>query len=262
MISPGLEALAVPLDTLHPFPGNPRVGDVEAVRKSIRRFGQQKPVVYHLRNRKRIIIAGNHTYLAALAEDWPELAAAEFVGSKKEADAYALADNRTGDLGTYDYDALLNLIGTVGDPELLEASSYSTEDVAALQRIAEEAAGTDTSGRSGSLLALSDVTVGDPEHVVAWGDVYRIGAHVLVVADVMTDWWLWTPYLTDPETLFVPYPGPYAALTVKAESRPMVLVQPDPFLAGHLLDKYAAVRGPDSITIEEEGPAVTMDVDA
>ena len=216
MISPGLEALAVPLDTLHPFPGNPRVGDVEAVRKSIRRFGQQKPVVYHLRNRKRIIIAGNHTYLAALAEDWPELAAAEFVGSKKEADAYALADNRTGDLGTYDYDALLNLIGTVGDPE----------------------------------------------HVVAWGDVYRIGAHVLVVADVMTDWWLWTPYLTDPETLFVPYPGPYAALTVKAESRPMVLVQPDPFLAGHLLDKYAAVRGPDSITIEEEGPAVTMDVDA
>ncbi len=74
------------------------------------------------------------------------------------------------------------------------------------------------------------------------GEVYRIGEHVLVVADVMTDWAIWAPLLED-GALFVPYPGPYSALSDKAKDRPMVLVQPDHYLAAHLLDKYAAVRG-------------------
>lgn len=256
MISAGLEPLALPIDTLHPFPGNPRVGDVEAVRKSLRRFGQQKPVVYHLRRGKRIIIAGNHTYLAALAEDWPELAAAEFTGTKKEADAYALADNRTGDLGTYDYDNLLKLIGEVGDTELLADASYEAEDIRALERIIEDAQPFEGAPASdGSLLALTDVTMGDPVHEVEWGEVYRMGPHVLIVADVMTDWHLWQPYLAaaDDDALFLPYPGPYAPLSSKAEARALVMVQPDTFLAGHVLDKYQAVRGPDSIHLVEAG---------
>jgi hypothetical protein len=97
------------------------------------------------------------------------------------------------------------------------------------------------------LLAESDVTMGAPVHKVEPGDCYRLaGRHHLVVGEVMTGWASWAPLLVG-DAMFVPYPGPYAALTELAESRTLVLVQPEPYIAGHLLDKYAAVAGDESI---------------
>ena len=44
-IHPSLESLAVPVDDLELLPGNPRVGDIEAVARSYASFGQRKPIV-------------------------------------------------------------------------------------------------------------------------------------------------------------------------------------------------------------------------
>lgn len=43
MIVDALKQLAVPVDDLKLLSGNPRKGDVEAVKKSYARFGQRKP---------------------------------------------------------------------------------------------------------------------------------------------------------------------------------------------------------------------------
>jgi site-specific DNA-methyltransferase (adenine-specific) len=111
----------LPLDALRPWEGNPRHNDgrpVERVAESIRRFGFVAPiVVWRGRNR---IVAG-HTRLKALrklvAEEpgftphgapGPGLARVVFheFADDAEADAYAIADNRLGELARWDTEKL------------------------------------------------------------------------------------------------------------------------------------------------------------
>lgn len=131
MIVEGLIDLAVPIDNLTPLDGNPRRGDVDAVARSLRRFGQRKPVVATLDG---TIIAGNHTHAAAVRLGWSELAVVYVDDDSVEAKAFALADNRTSDLGTYDNEALVGMMQSVAaaDLELLESASYTGEDLSDL----------------------------------------------------------------------------------------------------------------------------------
>ena len=52
-----------------------------------------------------------------------------------------------------------------------------------------------------------------------------------------------------PGRLFCPYPDPYYPLLDRPRADPCLFVQPNKYLAGHLLDKYAAVFGPDSTKV-------------
>lgn len=132
MIHDALAHLAVPVDSLKELPGNPRRGDVEAVAASLARFGQRKPIV--VRASDRTITAGNHTWKAAKHLGWPEVAAVLLDDDEATAAAFALADNRTSDLGDYDEGALLDLIRQVSemDPSLLLDAGWSEDAVAEL----------------------------------------------------------------------------------------------------------------------------------
>lgn len=131
MILSDLRHLAAPLDELRPMPGNPRRGDVKAVARSLERFGQRKPIVAQMDG---TVIAGNHTLAAARSLGWTEIAVVRVDDDPRTADAYALADNRTSDLGTYDNDALVALLAPIAaeDAGLLLATGYDDEDLAAL----------------------------------------------------------------------------------------------------------------------------------
>lgn len=243
-IAPQLEALAVPMGELALLEGNPRKGDVKAIARSLKVFGQRKPVVA---NRDGVIEAGNHTWQAAQELGWDRLAVVFVDDDPVTAHAYALADNRTAELGGYDEAALATMVSRVhaADAELLAATGYTGDDVQnLLDRMAAEANGGDGADK-GALLDRIDVTVGEPHHQPQTGSVWHIGDHVLVVADLMTQHQLWAHLLT-PDTVFVPYPGPFVALATNVRHR-MVMVQPDPYLAGHLLDKYVSIHGADAI---------------
>ncbi len=130
MILDQLAGLAVPVDSLTTLPGNPRRGDVGAVAKSLAKFGQRKPIVV---DGSGTIIAGNHTYAAAVELGWAEIAVVRVNDDDVTAKAFALADNRTGDLGTYDDDLLLDALYEVRDyADLLDAAGYTAEDIDAL----------------------------------------------------------------------------------------------------------------------------------
>lgn len=103
-IPPDLASLAVPVASLRPFPGNPRRGDVGAIAESLRVNGQYRPVVVNRRTSE--ILAGNHTFAAALTLGWDQIAATFVDVDGVQAARIVLADNRTADLGSYD-DALL-----------------------------------------------------------------------------------------------------------------------------------------------------------
>jgi hypothetical protein len=122
----------VALDSLHPFEGNPRKGDIEAIAKSLHRFGQRKPVV--AMKDDGTIIAGNHIWLAARGLGWDALAVTWFPGTPEEGKAFLLADNRTSELGTFSEAELLALLQEVNsfEGDLLESASYSEEDLADL----------------------------------------------------------------------------------------------------------------------------------
>jgi len=94
----------------------------------------------------------------------------------------------------------------------------------------------------GSLLELVEVTIAEPRHQVEHGQVWRLDEHVLIVAEVLTEWQRWKDYLNG-DVIFAPYPGPFIPLTLKAEESRLVMVQPDTYIAGHILDQYENVKG-------------------
>jgi hypothetical protein len=129
-IADALRPLAQPVDTLSLLDGNPRKGDVEAVARSYERFGQRKPIVALPDG---TVIAGNHQLLAARKLGWDEIAVVFVDDDEQTAKAFALADNRTSDLGTYDNDALAALLQDVAvDPELLFDTGYDEQYLEAL----------------------------------------------------------------------------------------------------------------------------------
>src|SRR5216683_2506759 len=74
-IVPALAALAVNIGTLTLDPNNARLHNernIEAIKESLRRYGQVKPVV--ARRSNRVVIAGNGTLQAAREMGWTKLA--------------------------------------------------------------------------------------------------------------------------------------------------------------------------------------------
>lgn len=126
-IAPGLSSLLVPIDSLTPYPGNPREGDVEAIRKSIRRFGVQKPIV--VQEDSRQIVAGNHLWLAMKEEGATEIPASLTPLSDEEAKAYLIADNRTAELGGYNEVDLAAILRDIRDNGDLDGTGYSPREV-------------------------------------------------------------------------------------------------------------------------------------
>jgi DNA modification methylase len=137
-----LKPLATPVEELKSLEGNPRRGDVEAVAKSLAKFGQRKPIVI---NSDGTVLAGNHTLAAARELMWTHLAAVRVDDDDATAKAYALADNRTGQLGGFDEADLAQMMADVADvdPELLEAASYTEAEMNRLLESLNEAAGDD-----------------------------------------------------------------------------------------------------------------------
>lgn len=175
MIIESLKPLAVPIDSLHGLPNNPRRGDVNAVMASLSRFGQRKPIV--VRKDDGRILAGNHTWQAAKQLGWTEIAVA-FVGDDDiTAQAYALADNRTAELGDYDDNLLKELIETVGavDLDLLKDTGWSQEAVDELISKIE--------ADLPKVIDEDEVPETPVEPKTKLGDLYHLGRHRLLCGD-------------------------------------------------------------------------------
>ncbi len=132
-IAADLKRYARPVDELIPLPDNPRHGDIGAISESLKRFGQLKPIVV---DGEGLIIAGNHTYLAAVSLGWKKVAAVnpEHLDGGELA-AFALADNRLSDLADYDEAMLMEQLSALRD---LTGTGYSGDDLDELRLILDE----------------------------------------------------------------------------------------------------------------------------
>jgi site-specific DNA-methyltransferase (adenine-specific) len=145
------------------------------VAKSYARFGQRKPIVARrVADGLGEVVAGNHQLEAARSLGWDSIAVVWVDDDDLTAKAFALADNRTADLGTYDRVALAAMLKQVAaDSELLAASSYTEADLA-------ELLGLDVGGVQ---LTDPDEVPDAPPATTVRGDVWLLGEHRVLCGD-------------------------------------------------------------------------------
>lgn len=131
-VADSLLPLLVPLTELYELPGNPHKGDDESVKRSYARFKQLKPIVTALdEDGRRVVYGGNTQLRAARLLGWTHMAAVDASHlSRAELEAFAVADNRTAQLGTDDEDLLAEMLWRVAqeDITLVEDAGYSEKE--------------------------------------------------------------------------------------------------------------------------------------
>ncbi|MFG2404249.1 hypothetical protein ACGFR8_07895 [Streptomyces brevispora] len=158
-----LRTETIPLAQLAPFPGNAKRGDVGTILTSLCHNGQYRSlVVREVEPGRYVTLTGNHTTQAIAAhgpgdcgmtvktgdeerpcgicgnQPWEPVARCEVVDCDEEAARRInLVDNRSADLGTYDEQALAELIGGLDD---VAGTGWSDTDLADLLTAIEEAA--------------------------------------------------------------------------------------------------------------------------
>lgn len=129
-----LQTELVDIATLVSDPRNARKHDernLAAIQSSLRRFGQQKPIVVGEGN---VVLAGNGQLAAALALGWSSIAVVRTSLLGEEATAYAIADNRTAELAMWDQTALDELLRELqeADASLVEAAGFDFAKMASV----------------------------------------------------------------------------------------------------------------------------------
>jgi len=170
-ISEALHAHAVPIADLRGIDRNARSHpdrNITAICDSLTAFGQVKPLVLDVDGK---IAAGNGTVEAARRLGWSHIAVIKTNLSGDDARAFALADNRTGDLSSFSMANLADDLRGFGD-DLKKASGFDDE---ALQAIfGPQATPTTDDGLAG--LPAPDPTQGTTEPGTNPGPVGATGA--------------------------------------------------------------------------------------
>lgn len=116
MTNKGLTTETVTIDDVRPHPKNVRQGDIGAISESLKAHGQYRAIV--AQRSSGHIVAGNHTWKAAKALGWKEIAVHWLDCDDETAVRVMLADNRANDLATYDDTALAELLKELNSTEV------------------------------------------------------------------------------------------------------------------------------------------------
>ncbi len=182
---------------------------------------------------------GLSTYNAGATEfgSFIELGAVD-VGDAQNLEAVTVGLIQPGDTGGFVRGDGSNEI----DPDKFEEKERGAKP-AAFEAEAKEAL-----RRAGAPAILEGPTHAAYNHEV-WGLTGLKGSgfdgleHLLVVADPMTEASQYAKYLAGENVMAFYHGGPHVPFIPKARTHMLVIVQPDPVIAGYILDAYAAAYG-------------------
>lgn len=140
-------------------PRNARVHNrrnLDQIKASLLRFGQQKPIVV---TSDGIVRAGNGTLAAAEEMGWEMIDVVESELTEKEAIAYGIADNRINELSDWDAEQLMELVGELGDESLLGAIGFDAAELDELLPMFSETPASAPDARGTRLQRRDDPTV-------------------------------------------------------------------------------------------------------
>jgi len=141
--------------------------NLDAIKASLRKFGQQKPIVV---DAKGIVLAGNGTLTAAKELGWTEIQIVRTELAGVEATAFAIADNRTAELAEWDEDGLANVLQSlkVEDADLLAATGYDAAEVDKMSK---------------AEVTEDEVPEPPAEPITKLGDLWILGDHRVLCGD-------------------------------------------------------------------------------
>ena len=148
-------------------PANVRKHDdrnLDAIKASLQRFGQQKPIVV---DGKGIVVAGNGTLDAAKSLGWKDIEIVRTELEGADAVAYAIADNRTAELAIWDDDALAKTLEALKIDESIDEAITGFTD----QEIDE------LIGKSFDDIEEDEVPEVPEEAITQVGDLWLLGAY-------------------------------------------------------------------------------------
>ena len=143
--------------------------NLKAIEASLRRFGQQKPIVV---DGDGIVRAGNGTLAAAQQLGWKQIDVVRTQLKGAEATAYAIADNRTAELAEWDEEALAQQLAAIQieDEELAESSGFDTGDIEKMILADKE-------------VVEDEVPEPPTDPITKSGDLWLLGDHRLLCGD-------------------------------------------------------------------------------
>jgi len=101
-----MKIISVAIDKIKPYSKNPRINDaaVQQVAQSLKAYGFQQPIVV---DKKYVVVVGHTRLLAAkeLGMDKVPVTVADKL-TPKQIKAYRIADNKTNEFSTWDFDLL------------------------------------------------------------------------------------------------------------------------------------------------------------
>ncbi len=166
----------VPIESLAPDPANARLHpdpNLDAIKASLRRFGQAEPLVVQKGTLR--VIAGHGRLLAMKQLQWTECDVVEIDVTSLDATALAIALNRTAELAEWDDRVLAKLLSELRAENALDGVGYDPSEID--QMLAE----------------IADLDMGDYEEdtppepmdeaVTRKGDLWLLGEHRLLCGD-------------------------------------------------------------------------------
>jgi len=166
---------SVSISELSHDPANVRIHDdrnIETIVASLKRFGQQKPIVVDVSG---VVRAGNGTLEAAKRMGWEAIDTITTSLEGSEATAYAIADNRTAELAEWDDEALAATLEglQLDDAELLEAAGFDDTELESL-----------LADVMGPPEVVEDEVPEPPDDPITQpGDLWLLGPHRLLCGD-------------------------------------------------------------------------------
>jgi ParB-like chromosome segregation protein Spo0J len=118
------------IEIFNPYPGNARRGDVGMIADSLELHGQYKPIVVNKGTKApglaNTILAGNHTWQAALQLGWEKIDVHWVDVDEHQARNIVLIDNKANDSATYDVEALVDMLTEFPD---LEGTGFTRDEL-------------------------------------------------------------------------------------------------------------------------------------
>jgi ParB-like nuclease domain len=232
------------LENIKPYPNNPRTHPIDQIKMLAADMKADGVIAPILVDEKGEIIAGHGRLLAAQMNqfvEYPVIVAHGWTDVQKR--AVRIKDNQRALQSGWNEELLafeMSALKTEGYD--LPSMGFSGDEMEAFE-LAFEGIGIER----GELLKLIDVVIAEPKNKTEIGEHYILsGRHHLLVVSVVTGWPRWGSLLTG-KALFCPYPGVFVPFSKRAEKHPLVMVQPDPYIAGHILDRYEEIKGKKEI---------------
>lgn len=120
----------VAIDKISTHPRNPRKGNLEFVKQSIEKNGFFGAVI--VQESTGYILAGNHRFMAARELGFKKVPVTYVDVDDATATRILLADNRTSDLASYDWDVLGNMLKELDAADDIDGTGYDSHDVSRL----------------------------------------------------------------------------------------------------------------------------------